>query len=351
MAPLDWGLGHATRCIPIIRSLLNMGHEVLLAANGRSYHLLKQEFPELAFLTLPEYQIRYPKNRRMVSKMMMQTPGIIRGMLREHRHLARCIKEHRIEGVISDNRYGLWSDQVPCVLMTHQLKIKMPEDFRWMQAPLYRLLRWIMAKYTFCWIPDYAGEPNLSGELSHEYSLPEHASFVGPLSRFSPVNNDAPGYELLILLSGPEPQRTLFEEILLDQLKPIDRRVLMVCGKTEQQEQQQVAPNVKLVSHLAARELNEAIAQAGLVIARSGYSTIMDLAALQKKAILVPTPGQTEQEYLAKRLKDLEICYTRDQGSFDLQKALSESVGYAGFGPFPAQELLAPHLQAFLEVC
>ncbi len=330
ICPLDWGLGHAARCVPIIRAMLGSGLNVIIAADGRPYDFLKIEFPELHHLRLPGCRVKYPESGSMALKMLCQAPGIVTGIIRERRILRDIVDRYKIDFVISDNRFGLWSRAVPSVYITHQIMVKCPAGLRFLEPLLYRLHSWFINRYTECWIPDFEGEPNLSGDLTHSYPLPGNTRFIGPLSRFSMNEEGEPLNDLLVILSGPEPQRSILERIVLTQVKNSPLKVLIARGKTEEAEETAVTEDVRMVSHLETEELNRAILSSRQVLARAGYSTIMDLALLGKKAILIPTPGQTEQEYLADRFMRKKIYYSEPQSGFNLARALKETEGYSG---------------------
>ena len=345
IAPLDWGLGHATRCIPIIKYLLEKKCEVIIGADGRPLDLLKKEFPLCEFVIIRGYDISYPKNGSMVLKIAAQIPKILLGIKREHDQLKKIIKEKKIDAVISDNRFGLWSREVPCVFITHQLMVKSPFG----EKIIHQLNKKYISKFTECWIPDMK-EGGLSGDLAHKFPIPENAQYVGVLSRFfAKAQNDKYKRDLLVILSGPEPQRTTFEEKILKQIaanppvsqsetSPFTRGILIVQGITEKNErinlpagQAGISENVEMVSHLTSAELQREILSSEIILSRSGYSIVMDLAVLGKKAIFVPTPGQTEQVYLAKYFSEKKIAYSVSQNKFDLNFALQESKKYNGF--------------------
>jgi predicted glycosyltransferase len=335
VCPLDWGLGHATRCIPIIRLLLQKNQDVLIAGSGRSFILLKQEFPTLEFIDLPGYDIRYSKNGLAI-QMFFSIPRILKGIKREHELLKNIVQEKKIDIVISDNRFGLWSHQAKTIFITHQLSIKSPLG----EYVLHRINLHYIKKYDQCWIPDSEGESNLSGELTHTYSFPENAFFIGLLSRFTnqlPSTTPATAfglkksYDVMVIISGPEPQRSIFEKLILKQVSTIPLRFLITRGITEQAPIVETKGNIDIVSHLSSTEMEAAILSASMIVSRSGYSTLMDLAALNKKAVFIPTPGQTEQEYLAERCMKNGVAYFEDQSNFNLKNALEKGVLYTGF--------------------
>lgn len=313
VAPLNWGLGHATRCIPLIQKLLSEGHEIIIASDGHPMELLKQEFPELLLIDFPSYNIRYNKGKSQFSAMLRSIPVIFRGIIREHLQLKEIIRKHQIERVISDNRFGLWNKHLHSTYITHQLMIKMPKGLGFMTPVIWLGHRFFINRFDVCMIPDFEGEENLSGDLSHKYPLPRHARFIGPLSRFAQISTQSPiipdlRFDTVALVSGPEPQRTIFEQQLIKRFKNTDERVLIIQGlpadKTSRQIEQS-HENLTILPHLDTNNLASILLQAKKIICRSGYSTIMDLHALNclDKAELIPTPGQTEQEYLALYLK------------------------------------------------
>jgi len=324
VAPLDWGLGHATRCVPIISEIISQGHDVIIAADGRAAELLKAEFPEIRHIRLKGYKPVYPKDSGMVAAMFFQLPKFLIAIVKEHFQLRSIIKKHSIDIIISDNRYGLWTRKRKCVMMTHQLFIRMPSGMKWFEPLLNRLNHFFIKKFDWCWVPDVAGDENLSGELSHGANSPVNLEYIGWLPRLS-FPNSLPGkYEILVLLSGPEPQRTILEHQLFSQLKSLHLKTLIVQGISERKEKTTSNDFIETVSHLTTKALSEAISQAEFVVCRAGYSTIMELASLQKKALLIPTPGQTEQEYLAQRCQRKGYFIAQNQNRINLQQALTD---------------------------
>lgn len=322
LAPLDWGLGHATRCIPIAHALEAHGYEVVFAADGRTLNLLMQEFPKHHFIKLPGYEIRYPKNGNMAGSMLWQLPKIIRGIKAERNALKGIIQDFEIDGVISDNRFGLCSKAVPCVFMSHQLRIQAP----WFQDFIQQMNFKHIKKFDTCWVPDDE-QHTLSGKLTSGISTPFPTKYLGALSRFT-KKEKKDNIEVLAVVSGPEPQRSIFEQKLRNQLK--DKKALIVLGKPDK-ETDDICGDLRIVSHLNGEELNQAMVDAEIVISRSGYSTIMDLAAVGKKAIFIPTPGQTEQLYLAEYFHNNGTAFAMHQQDFNLETALKKSKDYLGF--------------------
>lgn len=323
--PLDWGLGHATRDIPLIHEMLNAGCQVFIAAEGKHAALLQQEFPQLTIFPLPGYRIQYAqKGQHFGLKIIQQIPKIYRTIQYEQRWLKKIVAEYQIDAVISDNRFGLYHKKIPTVFITHQLLIKTPFG-GWIERMLQKINYRFINKYSTCWIPDFTGNNNLSGELAHPAQLPAHTTYIGCLSRFEPKPDVAKKYDLLVLISGPEPQRSNLERLILDQIKPLQITALIVSGKPGIPHHEEVTPGVTQVNHLNASELNEAMLASDMVLSRSGYTTLMDLAKLNKKAILIPTPGQSEQVYLGEYLMEKGYFYSLSQEQFNLKTALDEA--------------------------
>lgn len=321
VAPLDWGLGHATRCIPLVHHLRRRGATVLLAGAGKLAALLQKEFPDLPLLPLPGYDIRYPRSGRLMPlAMALQLPRIRRAIRHEHRWLQQAADAHRLDAIISDNRYGLCHPRLPSVLLTHQLQVQTG----WGEAAdrlLQRLHYRFLERFTACWVPD--GAFRLAGRLSHPERMPKvPARYLGLLSRFAGGAAAEPGAHLLVLLSGPEPQRSLFEQTLLPQLADHAGPVILVRGLPGLEEALPLPAHIRVHNHLPAQALLSLLQEAEFVIARTGYSTVMDLAALSKKSILVPTPGQTEQVYLGRHLRRKGWALTMPQDRFRLSAAL-----------------------------
>ena len=219
VAPLDWGLGHATRCIPVIKELLANDCEVWLAGEGIQEALLRTEFRDLPFLPLEGYRIRYSRSSRgFLLNMGLQISKIISAIRKEHRWLKKMVRSHEIDAVISDNRFGLYHSKIPSIFITHQLSIKSPLG-NWNEKILQRWNYKYINRFRECWIPDLFGENNLAGELSHPFSQPKTATkYIGILSRFEKKESKEVNDHLLFILSGPEPQRTVLENKIINEI-------------------------------------------------------------------------------------------------------------------------------------
>ncbi|MGB1307905.1 MAG: glycosyltransferase [Oceanihabitans sp.] len=316
VAPLNWGLGHATRCIPIINALLDNNFEPILASDGEALALLKKEFPKLVTIELPSYNIKYSKKGWLLKwKLLARLPHIRKTILKERKQIPKIIETFKICGIISDNRFGVYSKTVPSVYITHQLQV-LSGFTTFISSAMHQ---YCMSKFTECWVPDIAGNNNLSGKLSRKSTNSIPIKYIGFLSRFK--KTDSPFLaDLLVLLSGPEPQRTILEKQVLQALKAYKGKVVFVKGVVEQLQTITKKENITLYNYMTTAQLESTINGCNVVLSRSGYTTIMDLVKLEKKAFFVPTPGQQEQEYLAKRLENLGHVLYCKQKDFSINK-------------------------------
>lgn len=322
-------MGHATRCIPIIKALISANFEPVLASDGDALLLLQKEFPFLKSYTLPSYNIKYTKiSKYLKLKLLLSVPSIISAVKKERKVIAQLIEKKYIIGIISDNRFGVYSTEIPSVYLTHQLNV-LSGITTFFTSKIHQS---IIQKFDECWIPDSFSEENLSGELGHLKNNNFNLKYIGILSRFNAENIEKK-YDLLVLLSGVEPQRTLLENKLLTELKNYNGNVIFVRGKLSNASKLNASKNIKVINYLLSDELETIINESELVVARSGYSTIMDLAVLSKKAFFIPTTGQNEQEYLAKFLQKKNITPFCNQEDFRLEK-LKVIESYKGFSNY-----------------
>jgi len=354
VAPLDWGLGHATRCIPVVKELLANECDVWLAGEGLQEALLRSEFPQLPFLPLTGYRIQYSMSLGGLRwKILRQMPALISSIRREHNWLRRVIASHEFDGVISDNRFGLYHSTIPSIFISHQLNIKTGLG-RWSENVLQQWNYKYIDRFSECWIPDNEGEPNLAGELSHPSVKPATViKYIGLLSRFESAQVESISQKkehLLFILSGPEPQRSILENKIVDEVSHYGGTSVIVRGLPSSLSVIPSTGMIKFYNHLSAKELNEEMGKADFVISRSGYSTVMDLVKLGKKGILIPTPGQTEQEYLAKHLEDRQIALSINQQNFSLAAVISTARNFNySMTSVPVQSRLKETMQSFLQ--
>tara|TARA_Y100000589_G_C27184667_1_gene642157 strand:- start:1528 stop:2571 length:1044 start_codon:yes stop_codon:yes gene_type:complete len=326
VAPLNWGLGHATRSIPIINALIANSFEPVIASDGEALRLLKKEFPQLQALELPSYNITYSKKANSFKlKLIKDSPSLLKTIKREKKVTESLVKSENISGIISDNRFGVRDKGVPSAFVTHQLRV-LSGSTTWLSSKLHQK---IISKFDECWVPDHKGTKNLSGNLGHIEGFESSIKYLGPLSRFEKKDLEKQ-YDLLVVLSGPEPQRSFLEVKLLDELQSFDGKVCFVKGVIENEQRKTKINHITTYNFMASQELETALNESKLVLSRSGYTSIMDYAKLEKKAFLIPTPGQFEQEYLAKKFEEEFVAPSCKQNDFKIEM-LNEIENYSGF--------------------
>lgn len=304
IAPLNWGLGHATRCIPLIDDYLQHGHEVVLGGDGESLLRLRQQFPNLRYIELAPLHLTYSKRPNQVTALLRQVPRLIRFLIRDHYQLEVLINLEHFDLVVSDNRFTLYSSLTRCVYITHQLHIRLPRLWRWLEPWAQRIHARFANHYDEVWIPDYeAKEDSLSGELGHpkQSFLPaDKIHYIGPLSRLTPSKYAVTTYSVVVLLSGLEPQRSLLEQEIITRYNTSNERVLIIQGHMGVPATTICHRNITLRPYVYDDELVPLLNGCTHIIARSGYSTVMDMKKLDliAKVEFIPTPGQPEQEYL-----------------------------------------------------
>ena len=299
VAPLNWGLGHATRCIPIIRELEKNGFTPIIASDGIALELLQKEFPHLQSVVLPSYDIEYAVDGANFKwKLIKNSPKMIQAIFEEKKLVKNLVTTFDLKGIISDNRLGVRNKKIPSVFITHQLNV-LSGKTTWISSKLHQHY---IKKFTECWIPDFQEIPNLTGKLGHIEDSSLTLKYIGPLSRLE--KKELPiKYQLMVIISGPEPQRTMLEEKLIAKLQNYKGEVIFIKGKLEPEQKKEVIKNITYYNFMTSNEIETSINESEMVLCRSGYSSVMDLAKLEKKAFFIPTPGQFEQEYLAKRFK------------------------------------------------
>ncbi len=326
VAPLNWGLGHATRCIPIIQNLELQGYIPILASDGMALELLKKEFPHLVTLELPSYRIKYPKNGSYFQlKMLQNLPNIFSAINSERKLVADWNNEYRFAGIISDNRAGVHLKNVPSVYITHQIKVL--SGFTTTISSF--LHRKTISKFDECWIPDFKDSPNLSFELGHSSVNNIRQKFIGTISRLK--KSTLPQvWDLMIILSGPEPQRGILEDILRKEIQRYNGKVLFVQGNISATQEMVVTDNVTFYNFMTTNQLEKSINQSGLILCRSGYTSVMDLVEVGKMCFFIPTPGQYEQEYLAHQYDKNKYAPFSKQADFKIED-LKQVENYKGF--------------------
>lgn len=330
ICPLGWGLGHASRDIPIIEHFLNRGSEVLVAGDKQQVSLLTQRFSGIKTILFPSFKVKFSRGRSQLwplARIAFLMPLFI---IKEHFLLKRLVKEHHIDLVISDNRYGLWNRRIKTIFITHQLKIFFPQPFGFLEPIGELFVIFFVKKFDECWVPDFSGKESLAGNLSHPLKTGRNVYYIGILSRFSnyKVSQADVAYDLVGIASGPSPQREMFIDEIAKLSRTHSLKTLIIKGEPEVGTAIYEIDGIEFVGHLEDFRFASIVKYSKRVICRAGYSSIMDMIALGISPIIVPTPGQTEQEYLVKYLSEKGIFKFVDQhkiDSFDISE-----FGYLG---------------------
>lgn len=333
VAVLNWGLGHAARCVPVIQALLSKDCRVIIASDGEALQLLRLEFPALPYYQLPSYKIRYSRTAAGLPwQLLKQAPYLKKSIQREHQRVSEIVGKENIQIIISDNRYGAYHPHIRSVWLGHQLQLIMPRGWQWLSRPINALHRTLLRHFHEYWVPDEPGS-KFSGALS---LFDKPVRYTGLLSRFSAqLPPPEKVYPVMAVLSGPEPQRTILEEKLRNQLPLLPVRSLLVRG-IQGSNLIRDLEGYDEVDFLSAKPLNRLLCHAEMIIARCGYSTIMDLAVIGRKALLIPTPGQPEQEYLAARIASNAWAMVQPQDELSVLQAWN-NLRYAPVFPSEGQ--------------
>ncbi|MEO6131958.1 MAG: glycosyltransferase [Saprospiraceae bacterium] len=328
---LNWGLGHASRSLPLIKKYLSSGHEVLCASDGEALSMLRKELPDRMVLQLPGYEIFYG-SRYMPFNMLKHGRSMLKAMKTEHELTKVIVERHEIEAIISDNRYGCYHDSIPSAMITHQLQIFTGQKL--LDVYIRRQIRSWCKNFSEIWIPDETPPVNITGDLSGMSTEPIPKFYLGIISELSCISN--PGkYDAVAVISGPEPQRTHFEQLVIKQLSSLNGKYAVVCGRPGESEKVREEKNLTIYQYLSRIELSDLLKETEVVISRGGYTTLMDLAKTGHKAIICPTPGQYEQIYLADRLAGLGQCIYGRQDNLNLSQALLDVRHVQSIGHHP----------------
>ncbi len=302
ISPLNWGFGHAGRMIPMALELRKRGNEVIFGVDGSLIHVLEKDLQGITIISVPGARIHYSRFLPQYICISLQIPLLIVSAFREHSLLKRLVRELKPDIIISDNRFGFFHKEVYSVFVTHQLRIQFPGLLRFLEPVAVRINRKIISRYDLCLVPDFPGKENLSGRLSHDVKLPSNVFFTGPLSRFSRTETGSADISLpqsyfCLILSGPEPQHSLLLDKISRVLPGIHLVVLSGTPVTcDLKDNHFITMIINPDTSVMVRVISESL----VVISRAGYTSIMELVSLEKGGILIPTPGQTEQEYLGR---------------------------------------------------
>ena len=302
ISPLDWGFGHTTRCIPIIKRLLSQNNIITFAGNKTQTNFIRKEFPTIKTVFINGYNITLDSKKSTYLQITSQLFTITKAIKSEFAWVKNFVTNNKVDLIISDNRYGFRHHVIPSIFISHQLNLQVPK----FKALVNKKLSAFINKFNTCWIPDNPSI-NLSGELSNPSQLTIPFQHIGIQSRFTKTN-DLIKYDYLVIISGPKPENfnflTQINNLFLNTSKSI-----AVASPIESLSKNQ---NIDYFITPSTQDLNRLINASTHIISRSGYTTLMDIYKLEKKGLFIPTKGQFEQEYLAKTIKQNNFTFIND---------------------------------------
>ncbi len=319
ISTLDWGLGHATRCIPLIKELIKNNCKITVAVSDKQIFFFQSELPNVAFENINAYNIKYSKIFPFWLSIILQLPKIAFAIRKEKYLLKRIIEKQAFDVIISDNRFGFRNKNIKSIFITHQLQIILPRSVRFFSKIINILNKSIIEKFDECWVPDEL-ENGLSFEMGHSNIPKIKIIYIGTLSRFeekqTPQKEETTKFDIIALISGPEPLKSQWEKIIINELNNIPYSVLILRGEPYSNTEIKRINNITIHKHIETKELSQHLKSAKLVISRSGYSSLMDYKQLNIKAMIIATKGQSEQEFLAKKCKENQLHYVLKEDEF-----------------------------------
>ena len=334
-AVASWGLGHATRDLPLINRLLDCGHDVTVVSSERALNLLKLELGRrCTFLEWPDIPLTLSKTAPLFyAKFTISLPLAFRAIVAERRALEALLDDRPVDRIISDSRFGIRSRRVASFQLSHGLRFIAPGRTRAAELLMEYVYHRCFGRTSSFAVPDSELD-GLSGDLSHDlrFVKRDRISYIGILSgvRCRPAEPDIDCY---VSISGREPQRKILEDIVLQQVYDVPGRVIVSLGKPEEAGRIWRHGRSEIHSFVNRVEQEELMNRARMIVSRSGYTTMMELAELGKNALLIPTPGQTEQEYLADYHLQKGTYYSTTQDRLDLPRDLARAAKYPGYHP------------------
>ncbi len=344
------GLGHASRSVPLIEKLINEGHDVYIIAHGRPIHFIKKYFNDIKIIDIPDFPIEYTKSgAALFPYIIFKSPRIIESLLKEHSTFVKLFQKENFKAVISDNRYGIFApvnSRAKSFLITHQLRIMNPYRIKFLEDLSMFYNSFLQKYFNKILVPDFE-ENSLSGDLSHnlKYIDMKKVEYIGPISQYRKIDAEK-NIDTLFVISGPEPQRTIFENIVLNSLKNFDGKYFVLLGRPDKEIEDK---NIK--SFVGKDEMEILLNSSKIIVSRSGYSTIMDLYFTGGKAVFVPTPSQPEQEYLAKYMEEMNLALQINQDDFSISKIFLNNNNILGFkGGYTLDKTLERFMESIQDV-
>ncbi|MGB5098985.1 MAG: glycosyltransferase [Methanothrix sp.] len=336
VSPLNWGLGHSTRDIPIIEELLRRGHEVTVGTSGNALALLQRECPQCNFITFKDYPAPYSDSRFFLPSFIAGIPAMLQAFAAERKRLEQILAENRFDMIISDNRMCVYSSKIPSYFISHQLRYSMPGYLYPLELMTIPFNSFFHSKFEGVIVPDIdpqGSSKNLSGKLCRSnLNVTKRRVYYAGIITSTRKMAVAEDLDFLAVVSGPEPQRTKLEEIVMKQVQMLPGEKVVLLGSPQKDSHKKVDGHTTVHSYVSTEEKAELMNRARFIITRSGYTTMMELAELDKKhGLFTPTPGQTEQEYLSRYYARQKWFLSKSQYKLKLSEDVEKAMQYRGF--------------------
>ena len=296
LSPLNWGLGHVSRTVPIIQWLLANENEVIICCDESQERFYRNYFPEIWYVPHEGYPFKFKGNGNWTLDILKTFSALHLFLKDEKRRVKDLVEKFNPDLIISDQRFGFISKKVKSVIISHQ--VNLPVSNWNLLARVWN--RKLLSKFNEVWIPDTI-EQEFSGELSNGNLKNKH--FIGNCSRFKNVLKEnsmskVKQYKYLGIISGPAPYNKQLLDLLIKKMELSNQKVVVIIPE-ELYDESLNSELITAISSPSHKEFIELLLESKIVISRAGYSTLMDLVETKNEGILIPTPGQAEQEYLS----------------------------------------------------
>ena len=317
VAVLNWGLGHATRSIPLIQELQHFDFQPIIGSDGKALDFLREEFPDIKYFELTSLQFSYSKNSALNQIYLLSQSIIWNNQLKNDKfQIEKIHQQENLFGIISDSRPYCYHENIPSIYLTHQLQVKSGAFSGIATAAHRRLIK----QFDECWVPDFEQPNAFCGEMSQWRNAPLTIRHIGILSDLHNQQTNQK-YDYAGIISGAEPERTKLVQQLIESFSHLEGKKIIIAGSKETNDRL-ISTDFEIKGLVNRAEVQHIINSANKIVARGGYSTVMDLLHLRQSALLIPTPGQTEQLYITQHLKRLKFFDVVSQDKLSVERIL-----------------------------
>ncbi|MEK6968538.1 MAG: glycosyltransferase [Nanoarchaeota archaeon] len=329
----NYGLGHATRMLPVIMKLIEQGEKVTIVAKGNSLLMLKNELGDASNYELMQYEVplKFSDKGFSMFETLKAGPSFISLISSQKKWLENFSAKEKIDRVIADGEIGYHLKNKKSFFVNNQLRL-LPGS---LLGDGTELLTDVFSKgFEKVIVPDDENG-TLGGLLTSKTRFydKKRLAYVGILSSIR-KKNVVRNVDYFISISGPGISKEVFTRQVMEQLHLLKGKVVVALGRPDLKEIASKG-NAKIYPYLNRKQQESFLNKAKLVISRSGYTTMMELAEIDKKAFFIPTLNHPEQEYLAKFQKNSGRFHYSKQDSFNFKEDIDEAKQYPGFKNVP----------------